>query len=77
MQKLMSKREAAGHVGIHPESLMRLVRQGQFPEPIKIGKGTNARVRFIADEVAAWVRQKMAERDAPASDAAASGSRAA
>lgn len=64
MQKLLSKREAAQHVGIHPESLMRMVREGKFPRPIRIGEGATSRVRFIAEEVQAWVAAKVAARDA-------------
>ncbi|HVM77633.1 MAG TPA: helix-turn-helix domain-containing protein [Stellaceae bacterium] len=64
MQKLLSKREAAGQVGVHPEHLMRMVRQGQFPKPIRLGDGATSRVRFITEEVEAWVASKVAARDA-------------
>jgi predicted DNA-binding transcriptional regulator AlpA len=62
MPRLISKREAAEVVGFHPEHVMRLVRSGQFPQPIKAGKAVNCAVRFVADEVDAWIAARMAAR---------------
>jgi prophage regulatory protein len=42
--------------------LWRLVRDGQFPAPIKVG----VRSAWIADEVDAWIRSRMAARDGAA-----------
>lgn len=63
MQRLMSKRETAEHVGLHPEHLMRMARQGRFPKPIKLGSTENCAVRFVAEEVEAWISTRMAARD--------------
>lgn len=65
MDRLLSKREAAKYVGFHPEHLMRLSRAGRFPRPIKLGDATNCAVRFVADELEAWITSKLSERDAP------------
>lgn len=43
------------------QHIARLIKQGRFPAPIKLGIGTN---RWIAAEVDAWFVQRMAERDA-------------
>lgn len=64
MQHLLSKKETAGLVGVHAEHLMRMTRQGRFPRPIKLGGTANCAVRFIAEEVEAWIAVRMAERDA-------------
>ena len=62
MPRLISKRETADILGFHPEHVMRLVRAGKFPQPIKIGKAANCAVRFVADEVGAWIAARMADR---------------
>lgn len=64
MLQLMSKREAAEKIGFHPEHLMRLSRAGMFPRPIRLGLSTNCAVRFVADEVDAWLAGRIADRDA-------------
>ena len=43
------------------QHIARLIKQGRFPAPIKLGIGTN---RWIASEVDAWFIQRMADRDA-------------
>jgi predicted DNA-binding transcriptional regulator AlpA len=59
----MSKREAAQKLGFHPEHLMRLSRQGDFPQPIKLGSASNCAVRFAEDEIEAWLAGRIAARD--------------
>jgi prophage regulatory protein len=39
----------------------RLIREGRFPVPVKIGDATNG---FIEAEIDAWIEAKIAERDA-------------
>jgi predicted DNA-binding transcriptional regulator AlpA len=65
MPTLLSKREVAALVGFHPEHVMRLARAGEFPRPIKLGGTTNCAVRFVAEEVDAWIAARMAERTGP------------
>jgi predicted DNA-binding transcriptional regulator AlpA len=62
MRRLLSKREAADLVGFHPEHVMRLARSGGFPLPIKLGSAPNCAVRFVVDEVDAWIAARMAAR---------------
>ena len=62
MPRLLSKRETAEIVRFHPEHVMRLARAGRFPQPVKLGPETNCAVRFVAEEVDAWVATRMAAR---------------
>jgi excisionase family DNA binding protein len=63
MPRLMSKKEAAAYIGVHAEHVMRMARQGRFPKPIKLGASENSAVRFVVEEVEAWVATRMAERE--------------
>jgi predicted DNA-binding transcriptional regulator AlpA len=62
MMRLLSKRETAKIIGFHPEHLMRLARAGEFPQPIKLGAAANCAVRFVAEEVDAWIVARSAAR---------------
>ena len=64
MLNLVSKQRAAGLVGLHPEYLMRMVRQGRFPKPIRFGPNDRFAVRFVETEVQEWIEARIAERDA-------------
>jgi len=60
--KFLKKREAAQRLGIHPESLMRLVRQGRFKPPITIVEG--GRDKGWPDyEIEAYQKARIAARD--------------
>ena len=63
MTKLLTKKEAAARVGWHPEHLMRLAREGNFPTPIKLADTLQGGVRFVESEVVDWIQKKLAERD--------------
>ena len=60
MGRLLKKREVAALLGIHPESIMRLYREGKFPSPIKINPGVRGHVRFDETDVMAWVASRKA-----------------
>ena len=64
MTTLLNKKQAADRVGLHPEYLMTLAREGKFPCPVKYGKESNSAVRFVEAEVQAWIEARMSERDA-------------
>jgi predicted DNA-binding transcriptional regulator AlpA len=64
LEQLISKKEAARRLSYHPEHLMRLVRRGEFPRPIRAGHGPTAAVRFLESEVTAWLAARMAQREA-------------
>ena len=58
MSRLLTKADVGAFLGIHPESVMRLCRQGRFPSPIKINANTRGRVRFDEADVIRWVEQR-------------------
>jgi len=64
VDRLVSKKEAARLTGYHPEHLMRLVRAGRFPRPIRPGGTPSGAVRFVEAELDAWQAQRMAQREA-------------
>jgi predicted DNA-binding transcriptional regulator AlpA len=57
MIRLLSKKETAALIGVHPEHLMRLARQGMFCRAIKLGDGAGCAVRFDQAEVDAWIEK--------------------
>jgi predicted DNA-binding transcriptional regulator AlpA len=64
VERLVSKKEAARLTGYHPEHLMRLVRTGKFPKPIRPGGTPTSAVRFVEAELDAWQAERMGDRDA-------------
>jgi predicted DNA-binding transcriptional regulator AlpA len=58
MQRLLSKLETSELVGVHAVSLMRLVRQGRFPKPIKLSTAKNGRVRFAEADIEQWLMSR-------------------
>jgi predicted DNA-binding transcriptional regulator AlpA len=58
MTKLLSKKQVAQIIQMHPESIMRLSREGKFPRFIKLGTGTGAAVRFVESDVENWIKQR-------------------
>ncbi len=58
MTKLLSKKQVAQIIQMHPESVMRLSREGKFPRFIKIGSGTGAAVRFVESDIEEWIKQR-------------------
>jgi prophage regulatory protein len=60
--RLISKQEAANRVGYHPVSLMRLVRQGRFPQPVRLAQNKTAFVeKEVDDHIAALAAQRERE----------------
>jgi predicted DNA-binding transcriptional regulator AlpA len=59
---LMTKKQVAALVHLHPEHIMRLTRMGKFPRPIRIGDTDRHAVRFVAEEIDAWLHDRMAAR---------------
>ena len=61
--QLISKAEAARRIGgYHPAHMMRLVREGKFPQPVRLNAARNAHVRFVASEVDAWLQARLDAR---------------
>jgi len=62
MRTLMTKKQVAALVHLHPESIMRLTRIGKFPKPIRVGDTYRHAVRFVAEEIDAWLQERMTAR---------------
>ncbi|WP_161958712.1 helix-turn-helix transcriptional regulator [Ferruginivarius sediminum] len=61
--RLISKQEAAARVGYHPVSLMRLCREGRFPQPVRLAPN---KIGFVESEVEAHIAALAAARDTEA-----------
>jgi prophage regulatory protein len=68
--KVLSQEELRTVKGIRysRNHIHRLVKAGKFPRPIKLGENANA---WVEDEVDAYLKGKIAERDRSATSAAA------
>ena len=71
MTILLTKQQAAIRVGLHPEYLMTLAREGKFPRPVKYGSERNSAVRFVEAEIQEWIEARISERDSQAASKAA------
>jgi predicted DNA-binding transcriptional regulator AlpA len=60
---LLTKKQTSSVTGAHPVTLMRWAREGRFPQPIRLGPTDRHPIRFVAEEVNAWVEERMSERD--------------
>jgi prophage regulatory protein len=60
---LLTKQATAERLGVHPEHMMKMVRQGRFPKPIRMGDSFRHAVRWAEDEVDAWIAVKLAARE--------------
>ena len=67
MSKLLTKQKVAELLSLHPESVMVMVRQGRFVQPIKFGEHANCRVRFPEQDVLDWCGGKLARFKQPRS----------
>jgi predicted DNA-binding transcriptional regulator AlpA len=56
----LTKRQIAADLGIHHNSIPRLVRQGRLPQPVRFGPTF---VRWDSDEYAAHRRAALEARD--------------
>ena len=62
MIRLLTKQQAAEIVGLNPATLMRLAKDGNFPQPIKLGDKDACHVRFDYDEIAEWLASRRHSR---------------
>ena len=58
--RFISKQEAASRAGYHPESWMRLSREGRAPQAVRLAAN---KIAFVEDEVEAWLEARAAERE--------------
>ena len=61
MTTLLNKRQAAELIGVHPETLARLARAGNFPRPIRLTPSNQGRVRWDAADIERWIEERKAE----------------
>jgi predicted DNA-binding transcriptional regulator AlpA len=59
MTILMSKRDVGALLKLHPESIMRLVREDDFPAPMKLGSGSRGHCRWSAEIVERWLAERL------------------
>lgn len=53
--ELLTLSDVMSKLRISRASIYRRIAKGEFPQPLKIGEGTN---RWPADEIDAWVRSR-------------------
>ncbi|MDA8260274.1 MAG: AlpA family transcriptional regulator [Betaproteobacteria bacterium] len=58
--QIVKRPEVEAATGLSRSSLYRLAAAGEFPRPIRLGPRA---VGWRADEIAAWIEQRTAERD--------------
>jgi predicted DNA-binding transcriptional regulator AlpA len=64
--QFISPGRAAELTSFSTRHLSRLVEQGTFPKPLRLGTGINGRLAFVEHEVRDWIRARLAKRDAKA-----------
>lgn len=60
-QRLVTMRELIKRVPFSRGHVYRLIHDGKFPAPIKLG---DRRVAWLKHEVESWIAARIAERDA-------------
>lgn len=63
MSTLINKSTAAKACDYSEAHIMRLAKQGRFPQPIRLGNSPQHAVRFLKSEIDAWIAERVAERD--------------
>lgn len=61
MNKLLSIREVCALTSLSRTTIWQKIRDNEFPKPISLGSGI--RKAFLAEEVDAWIAERVAERD--------------
>jgi predicted DNA-binding transcriptional regulator AlpA len=65
MVRYLSKQQTAELLGIHPASLMRLVRNGHFIQPIRLHPSLQGRIRFSESDVESWLDSRLVSTAEP------------
>ena len=55
--KLISKRAVADILGVHLQTVMRLVNRGTFPQPLRTGDIGSA-VRWRTQDITNWIEHR-------------------
>ena len=59
--RIMRRREVCGQTGLGRSALYAAIKDGRFPKPIKLGLRASG---WIEAEVAEWITERIAARDA-------------
>lgn len=59
--RLVTLTTVADVTAYHTQSIRRMIRDGRFPKPIRVG-GPGSALRFRQDEVEAWLAAKSGAR---------------
>jgi prophage regulatory protein len=59
--KFLRRRDVEAKVGLKHSTIYDLMKRGLFPRPVEPSPGS---VAWIEEEIEAWQRQRIAERDA-------------
>lgn len=51
-------RDLEARVGLRKSQIFALIRDGEFPQPVKLGRAS----AFVSAEVDAWLVERMAQR---------------
>ncbi len=62
-QRLLPLNAVEDLTGYRKSKLYDLLKQGTFPQPVRIGRS----IKFVEAEIGAWVAARIAERDASVS----------
>jgi predicted DNA-binding transcriptional regulator AlpA len=62
--RLLNKRVVADILGLHEGTVMRLVREGKFPKPLRTGNVGSA-VRWREHDVTVWIEERALGRGKP------------
>jgi len=54
---LLTKKTVASILGVHPQTIMRLVRRGTFPGPLRTGDIGSA-VRWRTQDITNWIEDR-------------------
>ena len=61
MRRLLSEASVSDVTGYHPAHVMRLVKEGKFPHPIKAGTTPHSHCRWDEADIEAWLAARKAE----------------
>jgi prophage regulatory protein len=59
-EQLLRRKVVLEKTGLKASNLFTLIRQGDFPKPVKLSPATSA---WVNSEVEAWIRRRIAQRD--------------
>lgn len=64
--EVLRKKQVSKIIGLSCVHIMRKVKAGDFPRPIRLGANS---IGWLSTDVKSWIDKKVAERDAGLNDA--------